>query len=125
MKKILYGYWPATIWSAIIIILLSLPGSAFAEQEPVIPHFDKLVHAGIFGMFVWLWCRFIYLKKPATRLLKTFIYITLLGIVFGYGMELVQKYLVINRDYDWWDVVADAVGCVIGLVFSWYVYIKK
>ena len=127
LKKLLNSYWPAIIWSAIIIILLCIPGSDLPEETSFlnIPYFDKWIHVGIFGLFVFLWCGFVSTKQEPTGLLKKFILITITAIVLGYIMELVQKYFVPNRDYDLWDVVADAAGSIIGLLLSLKMFAKK
>ncbi len=127
MKKLINSYWPAIFWSAIIIILLSIPGSDLPNEASFlnIPHFDKWVHFGIFMLFVVLWCWAVSLKKPQTKILKKFLLITIAGIALGYLLELVQKYFVPNRDYDLWDVLADSIGAISGLLISLKVFIKK
>jgi len=126
LKKLFNSYWPAILWSAIVIILLCIPGSDLPDESSFleIPYFDKWVHFGIFALFVTLWCWAVSLKSQ-TGLVKKFILITISGIALGYLLELAQKYLVPNRDYDLWDVVADGIGTVIGLLFSLKVFIKK
>jgi VanZ family protein len=127
LKKLINSYWPAIFWSAIIIILLSIPGSDLPNEASFlnIPHFDKWVHFGIFMLFVVLWCWAVSLKKPQTKILKKFLLITIAGIALGYLLELVQKYFVPNRDYDLWDVLADSIGAISGLLISLKVFIKK
>lgn len=120
-------YWPAIIWSAIIFLLLAIPGSDLPQESSFldIPHFDKWIHMGIFALFVILWCRALRIWHPAKKLFLNFILVALAGIAFGYAMELVQKYFIPNRDYDLWDVVADAAGSLLGLAFSLIAFRKK
>ncbi|MFT4092158.1 MAG: VanZ family protein [Niabella sp.] len=128
MNKIIKSYWPAIIWSAIILILLSIPGKDLPEETHFlnIPYFDKWVHFGIFAAFVWLWCRGIYrIITPSKNIRATYTLIAIAGTLLGYAMELVQKYWIPNRDYDLWDVVADGLGCFTGLVFSLIIFRKK
>lgn len=127
MKKILNSFWPALFWSAIIIVLLCIPGSDLPQESSFlsIPYFDKWVHGGIFALFVILWCWAFSFKKNRTRQVRSFVWITIAGIALGYILELVQKYLIPHRDYDLWDVVADTAGAVIGLLFSLKFFIKK
>jgi VanZ family protein len=121
------SFWPAIFWSAIIIILLSIPGSDLPEETSFlsIPYFDKWVHLGIFALFVVLWCWYLSTRRPVTRRTGSFIWITIIGILLGYMMELVQKYFVPNRDYDLWDVVADGIGAIAGLLLSLKIFAKK
>ncbi len=67
------------------------------------------------------------LKKTNEQglLRKHFIVFTILAIAYGTGMEFVQKHLVANRSFDIGDIAADAIGSIIGLLFSLARYIKK
>jgi VanZ family protein len=84
-------------------------------------HVDKLVHIFLFAVLVWLFFRAIATVrgKMTARRIKTLV-ITLLaaGIVYGLSIEFVQKDFIPNRSFDLWDVVADAVGSLIGLYVS-------
>lgn len=109
-SKYLITKWPAIIWSVIVFILLVLPPLSIAKETQLpITHFDKLIHFLLFGILVFLWGSYL---KTKNQLSKKFI--LLLFIVFlvatGYGilMEFVQ--LKVGRDFDVWDMLADAVG---------------
>lgn len=122
----MYSYWPAIIWSAIILVLLIIPGQDLPNERTFkIPGFDKLVHFGIFSLFVVLWCWGVVHKALSGPSIYKFLLITAIGVLFGYAMELVQKTLVSHRDYDLWDAFADAMGCVIGLIISMKMFAKK
>ncbi len=62
--------------------------------------------------------------NPA-KLKRVFILIAAGWLVYGIGMEFVQKYLVANRSFDGKDIIADGVGCVTGLIYSMKKYIPK
>ncbi len=68
---------------------------------------------------VVLWCWAIKNKASLkTRLSQTFIIIALISFAYGICMELVQRDLVANRSFDVGDIIADGIGCVIGLLYS-------
>jgi VanZ family protein len=85
---------------------------------------DKWVHIGLFGALVTLWCM---VRKffRAKKLINSFIWIGIGGLAYGIIMEFVQLYFVAHRSFEFGDIVADVVGCVVGVTFSWYRYIKK
>ena len=127
MKKIKPSFLPAIGWFVICTVLLVLPGSAFPKENWLSEiWFDKWVHIGLFALLVTLCCWGALKKTHEQRLLrKHFIVFTILAIVYGTGMEFVQEHLVINRSFDNGDIAADAIGSVIGLLYSLGRYIKK
>jgi len=108
---------PAILWFIITTVLLVLPG-------PDIPsvgflnkiYFDKWVHAGLFGGMTVLFSFPFIWKFNATK--KLLIYIAIVCALYGVAMEYVQKYIAFERDFDYFDMVADGVGCIIGYFVS-------
>jgi len=120
LKKIKPSFVFPILWLIISTILLTIPGQAFPKEnwlEKI--WFDKWVHIGMFTIMVFLWC-WAMLKMNLTKekLKKAFILIALLWLAYGIGMEFVQKYLVENRSFDNGDIIADGVGCLVGLIYS-------
>lgn len=120
MKKIKPSFVFPILWLIISTILLTIPGQAFPKEnwlEKI--WFDKWVHIGMFTIMVFLWC-WAMLKMNLTKekLKKAFILIALLWLAYGIGMEFVQKYLVENRAFDNGDIIADGIGCLVGLIYS-------
>lgn len=101
-------------------ILFFLPGSAFPSENWLSKiYFDKLVHLGLFSVLVFLW-------RSAFRSPSAYYNLVLLFLVVVYGLavEFIQLYFVPNRDFDLYDVVADAIGGLIGLI-GWLRVNKK
>ncbi len=80
----------------------------------------------MFSIMVFLWC-WATLKIPMdlVQRKKTFIIIACVSLIYGAAMEFVQHYLITNRSFDVGDIIADAAGCGLGLLYSWKRYIKK
>jgi VanZ family protein len=120
IKKYLSALYVPVTWTLLIAIAMCLPGSYIPnENRFVLPNFDKLVHFGLFGGFVFLWS--LYLTKfpvRAGRLLLGFFCFYLLSNVFGVAMEYVQKYWIAGRDYDLADIIADMFGAGLGYGLS-------
>jgi len=108
------------LWTILVAVLCCLPGRMLPNETGFkIPEFDKLVHAGMFGGFVFLWA--LYLSKKFTdsrRLLRLFFLFFILSNAFGIGMEFLQKCCIPMRDYDEADIIADMVGAGIGYGLS-------
>jgi len=55
-------------------------------------------------------------KHKITRFpYKYAIAVVLVAILYGYGIELLQKYVFTWRDFEWNDVFADSVGACMGM----------
>ena len=82
----------------------------------------------MFGILVTLWCLTWY-KFPKNGVAgnpkKTFLLIGVAALCYGIIMEFVQHYYVANRSFEVADIIADAVGCAAGVIFSTRRYIKK
>jgi VanZ family protein len=112
LKKYLGNIYTPIIWSVLIGILLTLPGSVLPNEGSFkIPQFDKIVHMGMFGGFVFSWNLYLSTRPIAPkRLLRLFFLVFLLGIAYGIGSEYVQKYFIPLRDFDEADIIADMIG---------------
>jgi VanZ family protein len=99
------GWWAITLW------LLTLPGSKIPHEDWYdLVQVDKWVHFAFFFAFVWLFF------KALTRY-KWLVITTFTAIAYGIAIEFVQKYCVINRSFDVWDIAADTVGAVTAFVY--------
>ena len=119
MRMIRY-YLPAMGWIVLILFLCTLPGSAIPSASIFDKlHVDKIVHFVLFGGTVLLLAYGYYKQRNAISWLALF---SLAAVVTLYGLaiEFIQKYLVPNRSFDMYDLLADGLGALAGaLVFSW------
>ena len=126
MKKRIRQYlttkWPAIIWSVIIFLLLVMPPINLRNKEPLtFSGLDKAIHFFLFGMMVWLWSYYqLQLTSSGSLFLRKLVTIIIVATVYGIAMEYVQGW--VGRDFDVWDMVADAAGAV--AVGSW-LFIQK
>lgn len=127
MKKIKPSFIYPVLWLILCSILLVLPGRAFPQEN----WFDKIwldkwVHIGLFAVMVFLWCwAYLPLQPEKPKRWTTFLFFAVLWLLYGTGMEFVQKYFVANRAFDVGDIIADGVGCYTGLMYCRWQYIKK
>ncbi len=103
---------PAIVWVIITTVLLVMPGPdipsvSFLDKI----YFDKWVHAGLFGGMTFLFAYPFIKNFTATK--KLLIYVAIVCALYGVIMEYVQKYIAFERDFDYFDMVADGVGCII------------
>jgi VanZ family protein len=127
LKEVKPSFIYALFWLILSTVLLTLPGSAFPKENWLSKiWFDKWVHIGMFSIMVVLWCWFAFeIAGKKKRLLPFFIFIAFVFAGYGVVMEFVQQNFVSNRSFDTGDIIADAVGCIAGFLFSRWKYIPK
>ena len=129
MKRLSEGIYPSLSWAFIIMVLMGMPGNVF----PAVVDFwewlgtDKLVHLFLFSVlsFLFLWgYRNNLLTSQESYKRKMFFLSLSIGLLYAALTELLQYYLFINRYGSFFDFVADAIGCILGL-FVFVIYLKK
>ena len=106
------------IWASIILILYGIPGSNLPSVsfwkllEP-----DKAVHAGIF-LILMCSLTFSVFKQHIYKNLKrnSLRSSALICIVYGTVLELLQGSLFSERFTDVYDILANAIGVLLGIV---------
>jgi VanZ family protein len=117
----------AILWLLIVTTLLCIPGTElpkFTWQNKI--WLDKWIHIFLFMVLVVLWCR-VYSrgKNKVGNTSNIYLRIMVIGIAYGVGMEIVQKYFIPFRSFDVGDIIADAVGCITGyLVLRKMFYVR-
>jgi VanZ family protein len=113
--------WTAVSWILFISILFFLPGSALPHENWFSRvYIDKWVHTGFFVVLLFLW-RSAFQSNAKSFSLMLF----LIAVIYGLIVEFVQKWWVPNRDFDYFDLLFDALGSVLGLIAWWRVYKKN
>ena len=127
LRNIKPSFFFPILWFIISTALLIIPGTAFPKENWLDKiWFDKWVHISMFAIMVTLWCwAMLKIYSDGTRLRTIFIWIGLLCLIYGVGMEFVQKYFIKNRSFDTGDIIADAAGCILGVFFSLKRYVKN
>ncbi len=116
LQQYLSTKWPAILWSVIVFILLIIPPLAIGDEKKIeIVNLDKIIHFFLFGIIAGLWTY--YIKQKQSSFLQ-YLFILVCTIVYGITTEYVQDW--VGRDFDVWDMVADAAGAIIVASWIWY-----
>jgi len=111
---------PGIAWFLLVLVLICLPGDDIPQIEELdFVNFDKLVHAGLFGGIVFFFAM-AYNKAALTQKQKVAIFfkLTIATVIWGITTELIQKYLVVGRQFDLLDWLADSIGAVVSFFVS-------
>ncbi|MCZ4693701.1 VanZ family protein [Ancylomarina euxinus] len=100
------------IWAIVIFVLCSVPGDSLPHTSMIeIPHFDKIIHFGLFfimGIFLIAELRY----QTKLNRISIAIFTFLLIAIYGGAIEILQERYFINRSGDIWDLCADVAGGV-------------
>lgn len=116
-------FWRNILWAIVIFILCSIPGNDLPKTSMItIPHFDKIVHFGMFFiMGIFLFAE-LSIQTNLKRITITGITIFLIAI-YGGLIEYLQQNYFINRSGDYWDLTADILGGAFAIIM--YPWLKK
>lgn len=104
------------IWLAIICYGLFIPASGLPKKPFLsIPHFDKLVHFGLFFVFCLL--LFVPFKKIK---LNHFFYAPAVSLFFAAALETVQHIVSSSRSSNFYDFLANSAGIATATVFFYF-----
>jgi VanZ family protein len=116
LQKILSQRYHATLWTIFIFVLMAIPGNLLPTEETTfIPNLDKLVHATLFGSFVFLWSYY-FTARDNKISNRRYILVLIIASMYGVATELMQKYLIPMRDFSIFDIIADVTGAIIAYV---------
>lgn len=106
------------IWASMVLILYAIPGSNLPSVrfwkllEP-----DKAVHAGIFLILMCSLTFSVFKQHRYKRLKRNSLRSSaLICIVYGTVLELLQGSLFSERFTDVYDILANAIGVLLGIV---------
>jgi VanZ family protein len=103
----------AGLWAIIIMVLSFIP----CEELPSISLWeaDKLAHAFVYMvLFIFMSLSFIPIKSRVIRW-KSIFFTLFLCILFGLCIELIQGELIESRTFDKYDLLANTIGCLLGV----------
>lgn len=112
----LYHYRFAGAWALFILFACgSSPGTLRELHLEDLFGYDKPIHALLFGMQALLLVKANRKYAPVSR--KMIWQWCLASALFGALVELLQKWVFAGRSYDYFDMAANTLGCLVVLVW--------
>lgn len=107
----------AVLWTLLIFLLCLLPGNEIPDIS--IPLMDKWAHFILFAIWAFLWL----VAMPVFHNWQL-IAISAAAVALGWLTEFIQGQLVfLQRNQDNMDVLADAIGGIIGTLIFYILYL--
>ena len=120
---IMLKYWKSIVWTAIIILATTLPSNSIPKSSLLeIPHFDKIVHFGLFfvlAMFIISEQNTLRLQGGLTR--KAIILALSFTMAYGLIIEFLQYFLLPTRSGSLFDFLANTLGSIVAVVLYRFV----
>ena len=113
-------FWKPLLWLVIICYALFIPaGDLPIKPFLKIPHFDKMVHFGLFFVFC------LFLLRPLKRIqLKYYLLAPLISIFLSAVLEISQHVISNSRSSDIKDFIANSLGVLAAVVF-FYLFVSN
>ena len=100
------------LYTTIITCLFLIPLNTGVKSTLPI---DKLVHFMLNAGLVFLWVFYLF-RIGGFSQWKYLALVLFLAIIYGMIIEILQGQLTTSREADMWDVVANTLGCLTGLM---------
>jgi VanZ family protein len=124
MKPILKYYGPAILWALFIFVMCAIDLGDVGRSHLFFPGFDKLTHCGFFFVLMVLYCNGLIRQQSVSAIsYKSLTIITLIAVIYGGLIELLQLWVFTWRSGEWNDLFADTVGASMG-AFSIIITVK-
>ena len=128
LDRLTRNSYPGILCGIVILILTGLPGSCFPKVKPSIG-LDKVAHALMYALFAFL-CLWGYRKQFIANGInyrrKALLATLAISIAYGGLTEIMQETItVLQREGDWHDFLADAIGTCFGATIFYLFYKNK
>jgi len=112
-----FRWLPPVLWGMLIAILSLIPGGPGNLNFLGIPYFDKIGHCGMYAAWAFLIFN-AFAGNQGFSASKSFWWTVILGSCVGVTLEFIQNAMALGRQFEIWDMVANACGAFIGASFG-------
>ncbi|MCX6187426.1 MAG: VanZ family protein [Bacteroidetes bacterium] len=126
MKVFFKSYTFSLLWALLILTVCGMNGSYIPQihfTDIIQP--DSLAHITLFGVQTWL------IAKDRKHNISNTKQITLLivpafviSVLYGVIIEILQATVFINRSYDYMDMAANTIGCILASI-TFFIKFRK
>ena len=102
--------WPVLLWAAVIFAASSVPSNVIPPTGFF--EMDKLLHAGVFGVFCGLFYRTLVVRATPMDDRRALLISIFATAVYGAADEF-HQYFVPGRVVDFYDWLADVTGAIV------------
>ena len=114
---------PGLIWTLLIAVLTLMPGNYIPKVLTFLDWLspDKIVHLILFGVYAYLLAEgFVRQDRPWFTSRYPIWSSLIIGIVFAFFTEVMQRFVIPGRYGNIYDMLADILGSILGITV-WYI----
>ena len=125
MQKLIKNLLPAKLLlvlalvNTLCILYLSLT-STQGLPKVQINQADKIFHFSAYFVLSFLWIWYVFKAVKNARFISIKKIVSLLVIIFGIFIEVLQESLTSYRTFDYWDILANSAGVMVAYWVSTY-----
>lgn len=106
------------LWSIFVLLLCGIPGDKLPHESWMDDWMiDKIVHAGLYSILLVLFL----VESKGKKVVLGVLY----GIFLGVSVEFLQQFVFYKRSFDTMDMIANSVGCGLGVLLFFQFLFKK
>ena len=110
-KNILFA---GIFYTLFITVALLSPVSEIPQVE--IPFLDKLVHVLMHVVLVIIWLWYVHLGDKSHISIKNIFVVLFICFSYGVLIEALQHWFTLSRKFDFFDIIANGIGDLLGLL---------
>lgn len=117
-----FRHYGLSICVALTILYLCMMPSTDTGMDINIPNLDKIVHAAMYWALAFCISLNLYQEYTKFKSMVMVMWAIIIPILFGGLIEVMQDAFTVSRSGDPFDLLADAIGAILGYFFaSWFV----
>jgi VanZ family protein len=109
-------------YTLFITVALLAPVSEIPKVE--IPFLDKLVHVIMHALLIIIWLAYVFLGDKSHISIKNIFVVLFICFSYGIIIEALQHWFTLSRKFDFFDIIANGIGDLLGLLSFWIVRIR-
>lgn len=120
----MFRWLPPVLWGLVILVLSLMPGGKGNMMLFGIPHFDKVGHFGMYAIWTFLFFR-AFSSNPGMPFQRSLWISVMIGTLTGAVLEFGQYFMGNGRSFELADMVANALGGIVGSGAGYSIFKRK
>ncbi|PKR81904.1 hypothetical protein CW751_00785 [Brumimicrobium salinarum] len=114
---------PSLVWTSFVVVVSLVPSSNVNLREFQFEGVDKLAHFVMYLLQSLFWSIGLRRQNISHFLRNHALKISLFGsFSISFIVELIQEFVIVSRNFEVLDLIANGIGCIFGIVLFKLIY---